>query len=354
MSPSGSAPGPGGCSNEMLRVCLDDVETLGLLFFSAAMTALQKKDGGVRGIATGTSFRRLVAKTLARQFGAAVEATCAPFQFALSPRAGVDCVGHAGRVATDQNTEATVLSIDGVGAYDHVLRSLMMSKLRDTPSLQGLLPVVRAVYSRPSCYKWRDSSGTRELSEHAGIQLNEGKTRVWNRAGVRPPHMEVLGPEVWNEEGVKILGTPIGSDRFIEAVTEERLTEERRLWDALAWVPDLQSAWQMLLQCAGPRCHHFLRTVPPDQSARYAVGHDLGMRRAMESVLGSLPGTKRQKECAHELATLPLRLGGLGLRSARRMAPAAFWVSWADALPMLSTFGRRDQSSRPQRVCGMS
>ena len=27
----------------------------------------------------------------------------------------------------------------------------------------------------------------RELSEHAGIQLNEGKTRVWNRAGVRPP-----------------------------------------------------------------------------------------------------------------------------------------------------------------------
>ena len=30
------------------------------------------------------------------------------------------------------------------------------------------------------------------------------------------------------------------------------------------------AAWQILLQCAGPRCHHFLRTVPPDQSARYA------------------------------------------------------------------------------------
>ena len=91
------------------------------------MTALLKKDGGVRGIATGTSFRRLVAKTLARQFGAAVEATCAPFQFALSTRAGVDCVGHAVSVATDQNTEATVLSIDGVGAYDHVFRGSMMS-----------------------------------------------------------------------------------------------------------------------------------------------------------------------------------------------------------------------------------
>ena len=30
-----------------------------------------------------------------------------------------------------------------------------------------------------------------------------------------------------------------------------------------------------------------------------------------------------------------MRLGGLGLRSAVRMAPAAFWASWADALHML-------------------
>ena len=39
------------------------------------------------------------------------------FQFALSTRAGVDCVGHAVRAATDGNPELTVLSIDGVGAY---------------------------------------------------------------------------------------------------------------------------------------------------------------------------------------------------------------------------------------------
>ena len=62
----------------------------------------------------------------------------------------------------------------------------------------------------------------------------------------------------------------------------------------------------------------------PDQSARYAVGPDLGVRRAIESVLGSLPGTERQKDCAHEFTTLPMRLGG---------GSAAFWASWADALP---------------------
>ena len=147
----------------MLRVCFDD-QTLDLLTFAraivpdearkslmlATMRALQKKDGGVRGIATGSSFRRLVAKTLARQFGKAVEATCSPFQFALSTRAGTDCVGHAVRTATDRDPQATVLSIDGIGAYDHVHRSAMLGKLLEVPSLRGLLPFVRAAFLEPS------------------------------------------------------------------------------------------------------------------------------------------------------------------------------------------------------------
>ena len=187
-APSGSAPGPGGCTYELLRVCLDDHEILDLLcsaaedfaraqpphdvmrtFMLANMTALQKKDGGVRGIATGTSFRRLVSKTLARQFMTAVEETCDPFQFALSTRAGTDCVGHAIRAATDADHEATVLSIDGVGAYDHVNRSVMLSKLLEIPSLQPLLPFVRAANSEPTRYKWQDDEGHRhDIEQHEG------------------------------------------------------------------------------------------------------------------------------------------------------------------------------------------
>ena len=50
------------------------------------LTALAKPDGGVRGIATGCSLRRLVARTLAKQFAAEFEKECAPFQYALSTR----------------------------------------------------------------------------------------------------------------------------------------------------------------------------------------------------------------------------------------------------------------------------
>ena len=48
-------------------------------FMDATMTASRQLDNRVRGIATGTSFRRLVAETLSRQLGKVVESTCAPF-----------------------------------------------------------------------------------------------------------------------------------------------------------------------------------------------------------------------------------------------------------------------------------
>ena len=444
-APAGSAPGPGGCTNEMLKVCLDDVEVTQFLFLAAqdmaradipdsarclmvsTMTALRKRDGGVRGIATGTSFRRLIAKTLARQFGKVVESTCAPFQFALSTRAGTDCVGHPVRVMTDADPDATILSIDGVGAYDHVLRSAMMNKLHDVPGLRALLPFVRSTYANTTRYTWEDAAGVRHqihqaeggeqgdplmpllfslaihdalvavqaelregevlfaylddvyavtgpnrtrdvynlLAEHlwrvAGIQLHTGKTRSWNKSGISPPNVEDLGEQVWSREGIKVLGTPVGTHQFVSDVVTERVQEESRLWEAIGWVPDLQAAWQILLQCAGPRCHHLLRTLPPSQSRQYAVMHDEGMMRVMDSLMGGLPGESQAKEDAYRLATLPMRMGGLGLRSATRMAPAAYWASWADALHMVqerlpalaqSTVIQLEQAEEPAACLG--
>ena len=136
---------------------------------------------------------------------------------------------------------------------------------------------------------------------------------------------------------MKILGTPVGSAEFVESVIRDRLKKERELWQAIPKVHDLQCAWQFLLQCAGPRCHHFLRTVPLSQSRTYAEGHDQGMREVMVTLLKGLPGYGQQKAVRHQLASLPMRMGGLGLRSAVRTSPAAFWASWADSLSMIQT-----------------
>ena len=54
------------------------------------------------------------------------------------------------------------------------------------------------------------------------------------------------------------------------------------------------------------------------------------------ALLGQLPGTPEQIDRARMVASLPMRMGGSGLRSAGRCARAAYWASWADAIPMIS------------------
>ena len=144
-----------------------------------------------------------------------------------------------------------------------------------------------------------DSLGTK-LHAQPRIRFHTEKTRVWNGASLCPEGVAELGPEVWNPEGVKILGTPVFSQRFVQEVVEKRLAEEQRLWDAVPTVPDLQAA-------SGPRCHHVLRTLPPSQSEVYARGHDLGMERVMSTLL-ALPGDPHDQEVAHNIASPPVRM----------------------------------------------
>ena len=63
-----------------------------------------------------------------------------------------------------------------------------------------------------------------ELYTHSHIQLNSGKTRVWNTSGNQPPHIEPFGHDVWvgntalppQDRGLTVLGAPIGSNEFIQ------------------------------------------------------------------------------------------------------------------------------------------
>ncbi|CAK0791015.1 unnamed protein product, partial [Prorocentrum cordatum] len=128
----GAAPGPSGMSGEQLQTLLDDEHCCDLLHHAATLlaraeipgpvaealrlgrlTALRKSNGRVRGIVTGDVFRRLVARTLAQQVGEEVEQATAPFQFALSTRAGTECVAHLVQTLTQGDPAATVVSIDG-------------------------------------------------------------------------------------------------------------------------------------------------------------------------------------------------------------------------------------------------
>ena len=109
-------------------------------------------------------------------------------------------------------------------------------------------------------------------------------------------------------------------------------------WDEPA---DLQCAWLLLVKCAAPRAHYYLRTSPPSHAGAYAQGHDHLVWAAATQLLGASGLSEEARAEGWRMASLPSRLGGLGLRSATRSAQAAYWAFWADALPML-----RARSSR--------
>ena len=69
----------------------------------------------------------------------------------------------------------------------------------------------------------------------AGIRLHQGKTRVWNKAGVLLDDVHTLGYKAWQLDGVVVLGT----HKFVAEKLRARVVEERRLWEATPTVPDL-------------------------------------------------------------------------------------------------------------------
>lgn len=96
---------------------------------------------------------------------------CSPFQFALSTRAGTEAVVHSLSAITELHPTRTILSIDGIGAYDNISRASMLNGLAAVPEAHGCLPFAQMWYARPSEYVWHDDSG----QPHAVTQAEGGE-----------------------------------------------------------------------------------------------------------------------------------------------------------------------------------
>ena len=112
------------------------------------------------------------------------------------------------------------------------------------------------------------SSPERTIQTRLHRMAGDAKTRVWNRAGVRPPDVADLGEEVWSPRGVKILRTPVGSPEVVHALAMVRLQQERVLWEAIDWVQDFATrvansganALGPRVTIVSARCHQVSRT----------------------------------------------------------------------------------------------
>ena len=86
-----------------------------------------------------------------------------------------------------------------------------------------------------------------------------------------------------------------------------------------------------LLHSAAARANYQLRVVRPELTTAFAQGHDDGVWSCLCRILNVDPTAAHTRQ----VATHPLSLGGLGLRSANRTRQSAYWASWADSLAMI-------------------
>ena len=116
---------------------------------------------------------RLVARTISQKLVKAVEGATAPCQYALSTRAGCICVAHVLQALTDLDPEATILSIDGISAYELISRRAMLTGLAGVDGGGQVVPFVKLFCGAPPQYWWEDELG----NVHVGSMGRRGARR---------------------------------------------------------------------------------------------------------------------------------------------------------------------------------
>ena len=357
-------------------------------FFGANLTALTKKDGGVRPIAVGCTLRRLAAKTAGRYIMDAMGELLAPRQLGYGTALGCEAAVHATRLyLRNLQSGQVLLKLDFENAFNCIRRDKMLQAVSDLAP--ELAPFVHASYSEPSTLFWGETSlmsaegvqqgdplgpllfcltihkltsqlksefclfylddgtlggdaeqtlqdlrsvelGAKEL----GLCLNHVKCEVISEdpaaTGVllaSAPNLQVTDPEF-----ATLLGSPLGS---IDSVNESicgKVESLRILGDRLEHLHIQDSLLLLRHSLAIPRLSYTLRTCPCFLSPEIKAYDDL-----LKSITSRITNTSLHiSDTTWIQASLPVKNGGLGIRSAAQLAPSAFLASAAGSSTLVA------------------
>jgi hypothetical protein len=188
--------------------------------------------------------------------------------------------------------------------------------------------------------------------EPFGLDLRPEKTQAYSKRTACPEGLE----EQWQEHGVTLVGVPlgepfpangmpapdderrvdIGSEDYAKQRCHEVVERAAALLQAFAELPAKASPHQPAVQvaalllrlCGCGKVTHLLRSTPPSTTKSAARVFDTALLKCYEELAELDPLTAEQAlQCS-----LPLRLGGRGLRSQEQLASAAWVASWAQCL----------------------
>ncbi|GKB38032.1 hypothetical protein Tco_0882974 [Tanacetum coccineum] len=312
---------------------------LGEYIASAPLTLLVKPGGGIRPIAVGTIWRRLVSKVSATMIGHSLDGYLVGLQFGVGVPGGGEAILHAvNHLVEDRGDDVglSMLLVDFQNAFNLSSATLALPDCTTESTPCG--------HAKGCSRAWYLDDGTivgdtlvvgkvleliTEDGPRCGLHLNVDKTELfWTKEDPRSRLEGIFPPNISRPlHGVKLLGGPVSVDvDFGSALVMKRVSSTIGLLDAVAKINDPQCELLLIRACAGVSKLYFaMRTCSPRVFESAQLSFDMALRSALERIVtASGPGFG---DWQWRLATLPFAFGGLGVYSAGDVLNYAFIAS---------------------------
>ena len=159
-----------------------------------------------------------------------------------------------------------------------------------------------------------------------GLRLNRSKCLFFSSDPDSPPDNSLLQEIPRAEEGFSLLGCPVGPPPFCNTILLQRVEKIREFLKKLPDLQDSQMESTLLRHCLSlPKIFYSLRTCPPDFVREATTVFDDLIRDTLSDIAGG-----PLSDWSWRKASLPVSLGGLGLRNASTTAPAAYISSTSE------------------------
>lgn len=350
------------------------------VFYGASLCALDKKEGGIRPIAVGNTFRRLTAKLACGSIRSEIGSKFQPRQVGFGTRNGCEAAAHATRTFIKRNrrSEKVVLKIDFRNAFNEVDRSKFLREVKsNTPSIY---PFILQCYSSstflffgediilsqngaqqgdpcaPLLFCFAIESVISELNSEFevfylddgtiggeantvlddfrmiireckkfGLNINTSKCELFFCSETVTnviAQFDEVSPGIAIVEHLTLLGAPI-SESSTKIVWKKKLEELKFLFERLTSLDSHHISFFILKNCfALPKLTYFLRTTPLWNHQDLIEDID----SCIESTLQTLTNCQLDTQ-QRILSSLPIRCGGLGIRRVKDVFLPAFLSS---------------------------
>ena len=175
----------------------------------------------------------------------------------------------------------------------------------------------------------------RLLNQHTGGRFNLSKCTLLLHPSIPPPPPEAPTlPFGTTMDGLVLGGAAIGTDQFVHSHLDEQLANFTRTSEKILELPP-QVAVRILGDSLIPAYQHHFQLTPPTLTQDHAIQFDHIVDSVMARVLAPVrrpppvPCSTARQNIATMIMHMPVRRGGLGLKSFRLHSLSAFWSSLA-------------------------